>query len=61
MRFVRALLVVPVRAIAIAGAVFRLKLFCDAQASIKVPSTEKWSSDKSGFTCGWFRSFVMNF
>ena len=28
------------------------KLRCDAQASISVPSTEKCSSDSSGFTCG---------
>src|ERR1700688_5027479 len=37
------------------------KLFCDAHASISVPSTEKCSSDSSGLTCGWFRSLVMNF
>jgi hypothetical protein len=37
------------------------KLFCEAQASISVPSTEKCSSDNSGLTCGWFRSLVMNF
>src|SRR5664280_834847 len=37
------------------------KLFCEAQASISVPSTEKCSSDNSGLTCGWFRSWVMNF
>src|SRR5258705_13432593 len=37
------------------------KLFCEAQASINVPSTEKCSSDSSGLTCGWFRSLVMNF
>src|SRR5437660_3571713 len=37
------------------------KLFCEAQASISVPSTEKCSSDSSGLTCGWFRSLVMNF
>src|SRR5262249_19168201 len=36
------------------------KLFCEAQASISVPSTEKCSSDNSGLTCGWFRSLVMN-
>src|SRR5512139_4242484 len=29
------------------------KLFCEAQASISVPSTEKCSSDNSGLTCGW--------
>ena len=29
---------------------FGLKLLCEAQASISVPSTEKCSSDKSGFT-----------
>ena len=28
------------------------KLFCEAQASISVPSTEKCSSDSSGLTCG---------
>src|ERR1700688_3203388 len=37
------------------------KLFCEAQASISVPSTEKCSSDSRGLTCGWFRSLVMNF
>src|SRR6516164_5648270 len=36
------------------------KLFCEAQASISVPSTEKCSSDNSGLTCGWFKSLVMN-
>jgi hypothetical protein len=40
---------------------FGLKLFCDAQASIKVPSTEKCSSDNKGFTWPWFKSFIMNF
>src|SRR6202008_2367779 len=35
-------------------------LFCEAQASISVPSTEKCSSDNSGLTCGWFKSLVMN-
>ena len=34
------------------------KLFCEAQASISVPSTEKCSSDNSGLTCGWFKSLV---
>ena len=28
------------------------KLFCEAHASISVPSTEKCSSDSSGLTCG---------
>jgi hypothetical protein len=37
------------------------KLFCDAQASINVPSTEKCSSDNSGLTWGWRRSRVMKF
>ncbi len=37
------------------------KLFCDAQASISVPSTEKCSSESSGFTSGWCGSRVMNF
>src|SRR5258707_12227204 len=36
------------------------KLFCEAQASISVPSTEKCSSDNSGLTCGWFKSLVMS-
>src|SRR5258708_13592646 len=36
------------------------KLFCESQASITVPSTEKCSSDNSGLTCGWFKSLVMN-
>jgi hypothetical protein len=30
-----------------------LKLFIEAQASIRVPSTEKWSVDNSCLTRGW--------
>src|SRR5665647_3931422 len=37
------------------------KLFCEAQASISVPSTEKCSSDNSGLTSEWLRSLAMNF
>jgi hypothetical protein len=37
------------------------KLFCEAQASISVPSTEKCSSDSSGLTSEWLRSLAMNF
>ena len=32
-----------------------------AQASISVPSTEKCSSDKSGFTFGWASTALRNF
>jgi hypothetical protein len=35
--------------------------YVKAQASISVPSTEKCSSDNSGFYCGWFRGLLMNF
>ena len=52
MRLVLAVLAVEVRAISSSPPSFGRKLFCDAQASIKVPSTEKCSSDNSGFTCG---------
>ena len=61
MRIVLALLAMEIRAVIPVVAVLAAKLFCDAQASISVPSTEKCSSDKSGFTWGWFRSLVMNF
>ena len=36
------------------------KLFCEAQASISVPATEKCSPDNCDLSCGWFRSVVMN-
>ena len=56
MRVIATLLVVEI-ALAIAARRRRLvltvlarKLLRDAQASISVPSTEKCSSDKSGFT-----------
>jgi hypothetical protein len=62
MGVVLAFLAVEVRAVVIVtAAVLGTKALCDAQASIKVPSTEKCSSDNSGLTCGWFRSRVMNF
>src|SRR5262245_12986065 len=32
------------------------KLFCEAKASLSVPSTEKCSSYNSGFAFGWFKS-----
>jgi len=32
----------------------------DAQASISVPSTEKWSLDSSRFTFGWARTAARN-
>ena len=50
-----------VRAVFVAAAILRRKLFCEAQASISVPSTEKRSPDNNGLTCGWFRSLLMNF
>jgi hypothetical protein len=34
---------------------FGWKLFTDAQALTSVPSTEKWSSDRSGATSRWAR------
>jgi hypothetical protein len=37
------------------SAAFGWKLFIDAQALTSVPSTEKWSSDKSGATSRWAR------
>jgi hypothetical protein len=38
-----------------------LKLFIDAQASISVPSTEKWSVERSLFTRGCTRTALKNF
>src|SRR5690606_23199125 len=38
-----------------------LTLFIDAQASISVPSTEKWSLDRSRLTLGWARTAARNF
>jgi hypothetical protein len=37
------------------------KLFKLAHASINVPSTEKWSLDRSGFTSRWASTAAMNF
>jgi hypothetical protein len=37
------------------------KLFMLAQASISVPSTEKWSSDNSALTEPWLSTAAMNF
>jgi hypothetical protein len=37
-----------------------LKLFMLAQASIKVPSTEKWSSDSNALTRGWLSNAARN-
>src|SRR5262249_3977916 len=39
---------------------FGLNLLRDAHA-LSVPSTEKWSSDNTGFTVGWSSSLAMNF
>jgi hypothetical protein len=40
---------------------FGLTLFIDAQGSINVPSTKKWSVDKSRLTLGWARIGLRNF
>src|SRR5882672_2215353 len=61
MGVVLALLAVEVGAIIIVATAVLGAKFCDAQASISVPSTEKCSSDNSGLTREWFRSLVMNF
>jgi hypothetical protein len=42
------------------GACLGLKLFSDAHASIKVPSTEKCSLDNSRFTRGWASTAARN-